>query len=420
MLLLPTLIQGSTLELSSVPPEQLQRLRLGDPVSVNGVELSIEKISLENSTLSFSITGELFSKITFRGTSRVEFLKSNRLTSIIDQIKKGLPVIYEDYLFVGAEFITPELYDLLTKLGKLTVTLTELRAMKLGITEETQLNSSLETIKLLVSDQTRREDLQRDGDLSLMIAEYGNLKLNQRPAEGSITLCKLAQITQVGVGVRLENRPEYPRVTQRELEEYLGDYKPQLCEILSFCHLQTEYGPWRFFCFEAGDHDPHIVLVAGDIFTDEPVLTRVHSECYTGDVLHSKHCDCGEQLQRSLRLIQEYGRGVLIIPSGHEGRCIGLSNKVLAYRLQEKYKLGTYEANLKLGFPEDGRDFRPVRRILEEMGISQIRLLTGNPKKIGHLKDLIIETVPLSCLPNEVNQRYLSDKYQHHKKDQSA
>ena len=374
--------------------------------------MTAEQISLEEGTLAFSITGQIFSKIIFRRTSKVEFFRSNKIDSILDQIRKGLPVIYEDYLFVGAELLTPELYDLFRGMGKLLVTMTELKAMKLRINEGVTLDSSLENIQKLV----RSEDPQRDGDLTPIIAEYGDLKLSRGIAEGSITLCKLAQINQVGIGVKLENNLEYPRVSPEEIEEYLQDYKPKVCEVLSFCHLETEHGPWKFFCFESGDHDPHIVLVAGDIFTDEPVLTRVHSECYTGDVLHSKHCDCGEQLQRSLKMIQENGRGVLIIPSGHEGRSIGLSNKVLAYRLQQKYKLGTYQANLKLGFPEDGRDFRPIKTILEKMGISRIRLMTGNPRKIEALGNLITEIVPLSCLPNEVNQRYLSDKYQHHKR----
>jgi 3,4-dihydroxy 2-butanone 4-phosphate synthase / GTP cyclohydrolase II len=412
MVFLPTTIIGSTLQLSSIPRDQLERVHLGDLIQVNGVDMSVDQISLENGTLTFIIPNEISGKMSFNRISKVDFPISNKL----DKLKTGSPLNYEDYLFVGAEFITPELYETFSNIGQLYIVITQLRAFQLNLTENSKLSNNLQTIKMIVSKETKREDLDLPGNLIPVIAEYGGLKVNDGPAEGIINLCRLAGIAQVGVMVKYNN-DKYERISKTEVEEYIKIIEPKPCEVTSFCYLETAYGLWKFFCFDSGDCEPHIVLIAGDIFTDEPVVTRVHSECYTGDVLKSKHCDCGEQLQRSLQTIQEYGRGILIIPAGHEGRCIGLSNKVLAYRLQQKYKMGTYEANLKLGFPEDGRDFQPVKKILEEIGVDKIKLLTGNPNKISHLRNLITDTVPLDCLPNEINSRYLKDKHHYHKRD---
>ncbi len=176
--------------------------------------------------------------------------------------------------------------------------------------------------------------------------------------------------------------------------------------------LPTDHGEFQLIAYENDvNNDLNLALVMGDPLDGEPVLARVHSECLTGDVLGSRRCDCGEQLERALELIGEAGRGVLVY-SRQEGRGIGLLNKLRAYHLQDQ-GLDTVEANLHLGFPADARDYRVPVAILHELGIHQVRLMTNNPRKVAALAEqgiLVTERVPLLIAPQEGNRRYLEIK----------
>ena len=180
---------------------------------------------------------------------------------------------------------------------------------------------------------------------------------------------------------------------------------------LTSCRLPTEYGIFTMHGFEEPSGQEHIALSMGDIANGEPVLSRIHSECLTGDALHSLKCDCGFQLAAALRQIQQEGRGVLIYHR-EEGRGIGLINKIRAYSLQDK-GMDTVEANLALGFAADERNFSVCADIFDLLGVKQIRLLTNNPEKIETMKQSginVVERVPLNVGENRYNTAYLDTK----------
>ena len=176
-------------------------------------------------------------------------------------------------------------------------------------------------------------------------------------------------------------------------------------------NLPTRHGAFEIFVYNTSDHKEHVAFTLGAIDDGEPVLVRAHSECLTGDVFGSSRCDCGEQLDDSLRFLQERGRGVLLYLR-QEGRGIGLAKKISAYALQEQ-GLDTVEANLALGLPEDMRDYRVAAEMLLDLGVRRVRLLTNNPAKIEGLELYgveVVERVPLGISPNPSNLEYLRTK----------
>src|ERR671932_1115024 len=176
-------------------------------------------------------------------------------------------------------------------------------------------------------------------------------------------------------------------------------------------NLPTRYGTFGMFVYDTADHKEHVALTVGAIDGGGPVLVRAHSECLTGDVFGSSRCDCGEQLDESLRFLQEQGRGVLLYLR-QEGRGIGLAKKISAYALQEK-GLDTVEANLALGLPDDVRDYRVAAEMLLDLGVRRARLLTNNPAKVEGLERHgveVVERVPLRSSPNPSNLGYLRTK----------
>ena len=180
---------------------------------------------------------------------------------------------------------------------------------------------------------------------------------------------------------------------------------------VSRANLPTRYGAFEMFVYETPERREHVALTLGMVASGGPVLVRAHSECLTGDVLGSARCDCGEQLDDSLRLLQEQDRGVLLYLR-QEGRGIGLANKISAYALQER-GLDTVEANLALGLPEDMRDYRIAAEMLIDLGVRRVRLLTNNPAKIEGLRHHgvdVVERVPLETPPNPSNLAYLQTK----------
>ena len=175
--------------------------------------------------------------------------------------------------------------------------------------------------------------------------------------------------------------------------------------------LPTRYGTFQMFVYDTPEHKEHVALTLGAIDGGGPVLVRAHSECLTGDVLGSSRCDCGEQLEDSLRILQQQGRGILLYLR-QEGRGIGLAKKISAYALQEQ-GLDTVEANLALGLPEDAREYRVAAEMLLDLGVRRVHLLTNNPAKIAGLERYgveVVERIPLSMSPNPSNLGYLRTK----------
>jgi GTP cyclohydrolase II len=182
-------------------------------------------------------------------------------------------------------------------------------------------------------------------------------------------------------------------------------------QIVASASLPTRHGDFEMRVYRDGAGKEHAALLAGELDVGEPVLVRLHSECMTGDVFGSRRCDCGEQLDRSLELLQERGDGVLLYLR-QEGRGIGLTHKILAYALQEK-GLDTVEANHALGLPEDARDYRIAAQILLDLGIERVLLMTNNPAKIKGLEDNgveVVERLPVLVCANPSNAGYLATK----------
>ena len=180
---------------------------------------------------------------------------------------------------------------------------------------------------------------------------------------------------------------------------------------IASCRLPTERGVFTMHGFEEADGQEHIALSMGDFSDGLPVLSRIHSECLTGDALFSQKCDCGPQLKAAMQAVQKEGRGIIVYLR-QEGRGIGLINKIRAYRLQDQ-GLDTVEANLKLGLPVDARDFSLAKHIYDHLGVHEIKLLTNNPEKVSTLQQAgisIVERIPLQVGENSENERYLHTK----------
>lgn len=180
---------------------------------------------------------------------------------------------------------------------------------------------------------------------------------------------------------------------------------------IASCRLPTEWGVFTMHGFEEADGQEHIALSMGDFSDGLPVLSRIHSECLTGDALFSQKCDCGPQLKAAMQAVQKEGRGIIVYLR-QEGRGIGLINKIRAYRLQDQ-GLDTVEANLKLGLPVDARDFSLAKHIYDHLGVHEIKLLTNNPEKVSTLQQAgisIVERIPLQVGENSENERYLHTK----------
>ena len=180
---------------------------------------------------------------------------------------------------------------------------------------------------------------------------------------------------------------------------------------IASCRLPTEWAVFTMHGYEETDGQEHIALSMGDFSDGLPVLSRIHSECLTGDALFSQKCDCGPQLKAAMQAVQKEGRGIIVYLR-QEGRGIGLINKIRAYRLQDK-GLDTVEANLKLGLPVDARDFSLAKHIYDHLGVHEIKLLTNNPEKVSTLQQAgisIVERIPLQVGENSENERYLHTK----------
>jgi 3,4-dihydroxy 2-butanone 4-phosphate synthase/GTP cyclohydrolase II len=283
------------------------------------------------------------------------------------------------------------------------------------------------TIRALVDPATQPDDLGRPGHIFPIVAQDGGVLVRAGHTEATVDLARLAGLQPVGVlcevmnaNGRMARLPALRRLAQehglkimtiRDLIAY-RQQRERLVRKVVETDLPTTYGDFRAVVYEdVVEPYAHIALVKGDVRNRRRVLVRVHSQCLTGDVLHSLRCDCGQQLALAMEMIQKEGTGVLLYMR-QEGRGIGISNKLRAYRLQDE-GLDTVEANVALGFQPDLRDYGIGAQILHDLGLTSIRLITNNPKKVIGLRGFgleIVERVPIVCKPNRRNLGYLVTK----------
>jgi 3,4-dihydroxy 2-butanone 4-phosphate synthase/GTP cyclohydrolase II len=296
-----------------------------------------------------------------------------------------------------------------------------------GITTGVSAADRAHTIRVAIDPGSGPHDLIEGGHILPLRAKPGGVLERAGQTEAAVDLARLAGLRPAGVVCEIMNEDgtmarvpdlvEYCQahgvkmITVEDLIAYRRRTE-KLVERTVSVRLPTEYGAFTAVAFrELLTGKPHLVLVKGDVDGAENVLVRVHSECLTGDVFHSLLCDCGEQLDLAMRRIAEEERGVLLYMA-QEGRGIGLLNKLKAYELQAN-GLDTVEANLELGFPADARDYQIGYQILAELGLSTIRLLTNNPRKMSGIEAYglqVLEQVPIEVPPNEENRRYLDAK----------
>jgi 3,4-dihydroxy 2-butanone 4-phosphate synthase/GTP cyclohydrolase II len=284
------------------------------------------------------------------------------------------------------------------------------------------------TIRALIDPATRPEDLSRPGHIFPLRYREGGVLRRAGHTEAAVDLARLAGLYPAGVLcetvnddgtmarlpdlVRFAREHDLKLISIADLIAYRRE-REVLIRRVAEASLPTPFGEFRSFAFESVvDGRTHVALVLGEIGDGERVLTRVHSECLTGDVFGSLRCDCGDQLERALALIGEEGRGVVLYVRGHEGRAIGLTHKLRAYELQDRGR-DTVEANLELGFAADQREYGIGAQILWDLGVRSMRLLTNNPDKRAGLEGYglsIVERIPLQTEPTVHNIGYLRTK----------
>jgi 3,4-dihydroxy 2-butanone 4-phosphate synthase/GTP cyclohydrolase II len=360
----------------------------------------------------------------------------------------------EGDLTMAAQFVTPEAINFMAKEGRglICLTLTPDRCDELGLDLmaaknespfETAFTVTIEaregvttgisahdrarTIQVAIDPKSRPRDLVQPGHIFPLKAKPGGVLERTGQTEAAVDLARLAGLNPSGVICEVMNddgtmarvpdlvryceRHDLKMITVSDLISYRRRHD-KLIERVVETGLPTDFGDFTAVGFRSlVDDKHHVAMVKGEVDGMEDVLVRVHSECLTGDVFHSQRCDCGQQLEDALRQIEEEGRGVLLYLA-QEGRGIGLLNKLRAYRLQEE-GLDTVDANLELGLPADLRDYGIGAQILVDLGLTSIRLLTNNPKKIIGLEGYglrVSDTLPIEHQPTAHNQDYLRAK----------
>ncbi|MCH7533357.1 MAG: bifunctional 3,4-dihydroxy-2-butanone-4-phosphate synthase/GTP cyclohydrolase II [Gemmatimonadetes bacterium] len=391
-------------------------------------------------------------------------MKLDRVEEAIDEVRLGRMVIVADDedrenegdLVMAAAMVTPDHVNFMSKHGRglICVALTPERADELelppmterntdpqgtaftiavdaqerfGVTTGISAHDRAKTIQVLTDPETVPGDLRRPGHMFPLRAKPGGVLRRVGQTEAAVDLARLAGLPPVGVICEILNE-DGTMARRSELEAFAQEHelkfitvaqlvayrltKTRIIRRMAEAALPTRFGDFRVFAYESIlDQREHLALVKGDITGKASVLVRMHSECMTGDVFASARCDCGEQLAAAMRQIEEEGRGAIIYLR-QEGRGIGLVNKLRAYELQDE-GMDTVEANRKLGFKPDLRDYGIGAQILLDLGLHSIRLLTNNPRKIVGLDGYDIEITGREALLVEAgvhNQRYLETK----------
>ena len=384
------------------------------------------------------------------------------IEEVIEDIQQGKMIVIVDDedrenegdLMVAAEMATPELINFMAKFGRglICLTLTESRTRELGLSMmvddnesafETPFTVSIDarngistgisaadrahTIKVAIDPESSRGDLVKPGHIFPLRAKNGGVLVRMGQTEASVDIARIAGLQPYGVICEIMNddgtmarvshltefikEHDLKMITTKDLAEYRLK-KEALVEEVTSTILPTHSGEFRSVVFKNVLNDEtHIALVKGEVQADEPTLVRVHSQCLTGDVFGSYRCDCGEQLKKSMEMIDQEGKGVLLYLY-QEGRGIGIVNKMKAYALQDEGK-DTVQANEELGFKPDLRDYGIGAQILRKLGLGKIRIMTNNPRKIVGLEGYgleMVERVSIEVQAKKDNIKYLRTK----------
>lgn len=399
----------------------------------------------------------------------VEF---SEIPEVLEELRRGRMIVLVDAedrenegdLVCAAEKVTPEIINFMARYGRglICLPLTAEKCDSLGLYPQTTENTArfgtaftvsidaaegiktgisaadrAHTVQVAIADGAKAGDLARPGHVFPLRSREGGVLVRAGQTEGAIDLMRLAELKPAGVICEIMNEdgsmarvPELLRfcgehnlkiVSISKLIEYRLQRESQIKRV-ECVTLPTDYGEFKLIGYESiTSAEPHIAMCKGGVGElddegrpvehDEPVLVRVHSECMTGDLFHSQRCECGYQLIAAMKMIEQTGKGALIYLR-QEGRGIGLRNKLRAYKLQEE-GLDTVDANLKLGFVADRRDYGVGAQICRDLGLRKVRILTNNPKKVSRLEVYgikVVEQIPLRATPGEHNIDYLRAK----------
>ena len=389
-------------------------------------------------------------------------MKFNSIDSAIEDIKNGRCIIVVDNedrenegdLVSASELVTPDMVNFMAKEGRglICVTIDSKKARSLNLEPMERKNSSLyetnftisvdaskntttgisafdrfETIRVIIDEKSKESDLARPGHIFPIVGKDGGVLRRAGHTEASMDLARLAGLKPSGVICEIladdgtmargkilfefAKKHNLKIISIADLIRYIRKTE-KLVKKVEEVNLPTKYGNFKLHLYEdIFDNNSHLALSLGDFSHEKSTLVRVHSECLTGDVFHSQRCDCGDQLETAMQMISNNKSGVIVYLK-QEGRGIGLLHKIKAYRLQEG-GLDTVEANEELGFSADLRDYGVGAQILKDLGITNITIMTNNPKKLvgleGHGLN-IVSRIPIKIKPNQNNKEYLKTK----------
>ncbi len=387
----------------------------------------------------------------------------NTIESAIEDIRQGKMLIVVDDadrenegdFIIAAKYATPEVINFMSKEGRglICAAITEEKCRQLQLEPMVVSNTSLhetaftvsidllgygtttgisaqdrsKTIQALIDPNMKPQDFGRPGHIFPLRAKDGGVLRRAGHTEATVDIAKLAGLEPAGVLVEIMNEdgtmarlPQLLDIAKKfnlkiisikDLIEYRLKQECLVEEIVRV-NMPTKYGNFTLVAFkEKLSGGEHLALIKGEWSENEPILTRVHSSCFTGDILASFRCDCGEQLHKAMQMVETEGKGVILYMN-QEGRGIGLVNKLKAYKLQEE-GMDTVEANLHLGFGMDERDYGVGAQILRTLGVSKLKLMSNNPRKRAGLKGYgleVVDIVPIEIVPNKHNENYLKTK----------